>query len=120
MKSIIVLLALFLTTAFGYSQKKKELKYNKSTNLIEATYYYDSGQISQKGTFNLDGKLQGKWASFNEAGQKTSMGFYEEGLRTGKWLFWDQDKTLREVEFDNNVIASVTNTENSSGIVTND
>ncbi|SDD59459.1 MORN repeat variant [Pricia antarctica] len=117
MKIITVLLALVLTTTFGYSQKEKNLKLNKVTNLIEATYFYENGQVSQMGTFNLAGKLEGNWTSFNETGQKTSVGSYENGLKTGKWLFWDNDKTLREVVFDNNDIASVANTKNSSGIV---
>lgn len=115
MKNAILLMALVLTTAIGYSQKEKEIKLNKETNLIEATYYHDNGKISQQGTFDLAGKLHGEWVSFNEEGQKVSMGSYENGVKTGKWFFWDND-VMKEVEFNNNAIASVINKESTKRV----
>ena len=45
MKRIILFIAAFSFTITSFSQQKKELKRNESPNLIEATYYYDNGQI---------------------------------------------------------------------------
>ena len=119
MKNTIILLALAFTVSVGYAQKEKEVKLNKETNLIEATYFHDNGEISQKGTFDLAGKLHGDWISFNDAGKKISEGTYSNGVRTGKWFFWNKG-VIKEVEFDNNVIASVIDREGKSSIVTKD
>ena len=114
-KSVLFSLV-FLAASWAYSQEKVEKKYNKETNLVEATYYHDNGMVSQVGTFNTAGKLHGEWTSYNTQGEKVAVGTYENGLRTGKWYFWADD-TLREVEFNNNQIASVTEEPNTTGIV---
>jgi antitoxin component YwqK of YwqJK toxin-antitoxin module len=116
MTRIVLLAALLMIASIGYSQEKVEQKYNKETNLVEATYYYDNGNISQEGTFNTKGKLHGEWTSYNEEGKKIAMGTYENGVRTGTWYFW-ADGTLKEVEFNDNQIASITEQKNTSGIV---
>ena len=90
----------------AYGQKDKELTLNEETGLIEAVYYHDNGAVSQKGTFNLDRKLHGEWVSFNEDGIKIAQGSYEKGLRTGTWLFWN-DNTMKKVEYSKNAIASI-------------
>ena len=46
------------------------------------------------------------------------MGNYENGVRTGKWLFWEGD-VKSEVNFDNNKIASVSKANSKSPVVTN-
>ncbi len=119
MKNLILVFVFILSTSYGFSQKEKDVKLNTVTNLIETTYYHDNGEVSQKGTFDLAGKLHGEWVSYSENGDKVSMGSYEKGIRTGKWIFWTEGN-IKEVQFSNNVIASVVNTENSSGVVTKD
>ncbi|MCJ7468077.1 MAG: nicotinic acid mononucleotide adenyltransferase [Maribacter sp.] len=116
MRIILVLLSFVFTSAVGFSQKQEQLKLNEETNLIEATYYYDNGAISQKGTFDLAGKLQGQWVSFDENGKKTAIGKYNKGMRTGKWSFW-ADGIIKEVEFDKNSIASITKSVDTSNRV---
>ena len=115
MKTAIVLFALVFTT-IGYSQKEKDIKLNQETNLFEATYYHDNGEVSQEGTFDLNGKLHGEWTSYDASGTKVSEGNYTNGVRTGKWFFWSED-AVKEVEFSNNAIASVINRESGSGVV---
>jgi antitoxin component YwqK of YwqJK toxin-antitoxin module len=117
MKNIVVIFAFILTTAFGFSQNEKDVKLNKETNLLEATYYHDNGTVSQEGTFDLAGKLHGEWVSYDKTGEKVSMGSYDRGVRTGKWFFWADDN-VKEVEFSDNVIASVVNRESDSGVAT--
>jgi len=119
MKKIILVFALALTTAVAFSQKEKDVKHNTDTNLIETTYYHDNGEISQKGTFDMAGKLHGEWVSYSETGDKVSKGSYANGVRTGTWYFWGKDG-VKEVEFSDNMIASVVNRENESGVVIKD
>lgn len=113
-KSIFILV--FLVSAVTFAQIKPEMKLNKETNLIEATYYHDSGEISQKGTFNLEKELHGEWLSFNKKGQTITVGTYEKGIKVGTWLFWAND-ILKEVEYNENMIAAVNESSNTEGIV---
>ncbi len=110
---------LMLSAAMGYAQKDREAKLNKETNLIEVTYFHEDGSVRQQGTFDLAGKLHGEWASFNEKGEKISLGTYYKGARTGTWYFWNNGNQ-KEVAFDNNTIASVVDTKTKSPVVTKD
>jgi antitoxin component YwqK of YwqJK toxin-antitoxin module len=90
----------------SYAQQERVLKLNKDTNLIEVIYYHDNGVISQTGSYTLDGKLQGEWLSFNAEGKKVVSANYDNGLKVGKWFYWN-DETLKEVDYSNNKIANV-------------
>jgi antitoxin component YwqK of YwqJK toxin-antitoxin module len=118
MKNYILMLVLIMSSLASYGQKEKELTLNEDTGLIEAVYFHDNGVISQKGTFNLDRKLHGEWISYDEAGKKIAQGSYENGLRSGKWLFW-QDKSVKEVVYDKNAVASIDGKKTSDGLVKN-
>jgi len=114
-KTILIILILFVSAA-SYAQVKPEMKLNEETQLIEATYFHANGEISQEGTFNMKKKLHGEWVSYNEAGKIITVGSYENGFKTGKWLFWAND-ILKEVEYNNNTIAAINETKNTEGIV---
>ena len=118
MKKIIIIIAIFFISASSYAQQQPDLKLNAETNLIEATYFHDNGEISQQGTFNLEKQLHGNWISYNEEGAKISIGSYTNGLKTGKWVFWSEgDK--KEVVYSNNAIASVDGIKKQSPVVKN-
>jgi len=118
MKKTFIAIAFLVFTTLSYAQQKKEVKLNKEINLIEATYYHDNGEVSQEGTFDLAGKLHGEWISYNEEGDKISVGKYTNGLKTGKWVFWSgTDK--KEVEYNNNAIASVDGVKKEAPVVKN-
>lgn len=102
----------FLITVGSFAQER-ELKLNTNTNLIEVVYYHDNGAISQTGAYSLDGKLQGEWLSFNTEGEKLVSANYDNGKKVGKWFYWN-DKTLKEVDYNNNAIASVCEWTNKS------
>ena len=104
-KSMLILLACFIGIS-SFAQKERVLKLNKEKNLIEVVYYHDNGEVSQTGTYTLDGKLQGEWLSFNTQGKKTVLANYDNGKKVGKWFYWT-DKTLKEVDYTNNAIVSV-------------
>ncbi len=117
MKNVVMTLFFLVAVTMGYAQKERDAKLNKETNLIEVTYYHDNGKISQEGTFDLAGKLHGEWASYNEVGEKISLGTYNKGVRTGTWYFW-ANGNQKEVEFNNNTIASVVDSKTKSPVVT--
>ncbi|MFP2997029.1 nicotinic acid mononucleotide adenyltransferase [Spongiivirga sp. MCCC 1A20706] len=115
MKKIIAIIALVSVT-FSFAQEKKTLTLNKETNLIEAKLYHDNGVMSQEGTYNLAGKLEGAWTSYNEFGKKTAVGEYTNGVKTGKWFFWS-DNTLKEVDYTDNRIVNVSLWTNKKQVV---
>ncbi|SFZ90619.1 hypothetical protein SAMN05428642_1011041 [Flaviramulus basaltis] len=101
MKNILILaIALFTTVAFA--QKEKTLTLNKETNLIDAVYYHDNGEVSQIGSFTLDGKLDGKWISYDNKGNKLVAAFYDNGKKVGKWIHWI-DGNKKVVSYTDNV-----------------
>ena len=82
-----------------------EPRYEIQGNLIKATYFYENGQVKQQG-FYKDGKVQGKWVSYNQIGKKTSLGEFNKGEKTGKWFFWNEN-TLSEVDYADSRVADV-------------
>ncbi len=115
MKKAFFLMA-FLICAVSFGQQKRDLKLNENTNLIDVTYYHDNGVVSQIGAYNLDGKLQGEWLSFNAQGKKIVSANYDNGKKVDKWFYWNNE-TLKEVDYSNNVIADVTVWENANSLV---
>lgn len=105
MKRIFVL-ALIMCVSFSYAQKERSLKLDKEKNLIEVTYFHDSGEVSQTGYYTIDGKLHGEWLSFCAEGNKIVSAKYDNGKKVGKWFYW-KGNTLKEVDYSNNKIASV-------------
>ncbi|TYB76097.1 nicotinic acid mononucleotide adenyltransferase [Bizionia gelidisalsuginis] len=106
MKKILVF-ALLLSVTFTSAQNETiHPKFEKQGDIILATYYHNNGEIAQKGYFNKANKLEGTWVSFNNKGTKQSIGQYTNGVKVGKWLFW-KENSLREVDYNNNVIANV-------------
>jgi len=114
MKNILALL-LMLAVSLTFAQEKRDLKLNKETNLIEVVYFHDNGTISQTGFYTKAGKLQGEWLSYNKTGKKISSANYDNGKKSGKWFFWNEDK-LKEVDYHNNKIASVNVWKNTEAI----
>ena len=113
MRKASIILVITFVTVFAYGQESKEQKFNDKTNLIEVTNYHDNGLISQEGTFNLQGQLHGEWISSDALGNKISQGSYENGLKSGKWIFW-HNNTTKEVEYSNNSIASINGIKNTT------
>ena len=106
MKKNVLFLFALLIGMVAFAQQERDLKLNEKTNLIEVTYYHDNGVVSQTGTYTLDGKLQGKWLSFNTEGSKIISANYDNGKKVGKWFYWN-DETVKIVDYKKNEIASV-------------
>lgn len=103
MKKIII--AALMLSAGVLSAQEIKPKYEIVNQMVKATYYHDNGNIKMEG-FYKDGKLHGKWISFNEDGSKQALGEYENGAKTGKWFFWN-DVTLNEVDYTDSRVADV-------------
>ena len=106
MKNAILLLIILLVSTLTYAQSEEKIGLNEETKLIEATYVHDNGNVSQAGTFNLDGKVHGEWVSFSEEGKLISKGSYSNGRKVGKWVFWSGE-SMKEVRYNAEGIASV-------------
>lgn len=101
MKKYVLMASLLvsgLSFAQGISPKLEEVN-----GLVKATYYYNNGKVQQEGFFK-DGKLDGKWVSFDENGNKKAEAQYSNGEKVGKWLFWNQDNSVAEVNYTEGVL----------------
>jgi antitoxin component YwqK of YwqJK toxin-antitoxin module len=115
MKKSILLYFAFLITVGSFAQQAQEQKFNPNTKLVDVVYYHDNGVVSQTGFFTADGKLQGKWLSFNTEGKKLTSANYDNGEKVGKWFFWTKE-SLKEVDYVNSKIVNVIEWDNESEI----
>ena len=100
----VVIVAVLLVSGMMFVQEV-EPKFEVVDNMVKATYFYENGQVKEQG-FYLDGKLHGKWVSYNQDGTKQTIGEYNEGKKTGKWFFWNEN-ALSEVDFNKSKITDV-------------
>ncbi|MEM5566548.1 nicotinic acid mononucleotide adenyltransferase [Psychroserpens sp. AS72] len=105
MKKIFAIL-LMLGVTLTFAQEKPKAELNKDGDLTVATYYHDNGAIEQQGTFNKEGELHGVWTSYDQNGNKVTVGNYVNNKKVGKWLFWSDNK-LKEVNYEDSKVASV-------------
>ncbi len=103
MKKLIIA-ACILSISFLQAQNT-EPKFEKSGDLVKATYFYKDGKVKEQGFFK-NKKLTGTWISFDTKGNKTAIAHYNAGKKTGKWFIW-KEEGLTEIDYSNNVIASV-------------
>lgn len=101
---MILILALVFGFVFSYGQTTK-VERTTSPQMMKLTQFHDNGEIAQQGHIHRN-KLDGVWESFDEAGNKTAVGNYENGVKAGTWFFWT-DEQLIEVEFTNNKVQDV-------------
>lgn len=80
-------------------------KHEVAGNLVKSTYFYDNGKVSQEG-FYKEGKVHGKWTSYDQNGNKTAIAEYKDGQKSGKWFFWTDSK-LSEVDYSDSRVAAV-------------
>ena len=80
-------------------------KHEVAGDLVKSTYYHDNGTVSQEG-FYKNGKVHGEWVSYSDKGERTAVASYNEGVKTGKWVFWNKE-ALNEVVYTDSRVASV-------------
>jgi len=113
----IIMAAAILFSGIMMAQEVKPT-FEKQGDIIKGTFFHENGEVRQQGFYNKEGKLDGEWKSYDVTGKKIAMGQYENGVKTGKWFFWE-GKKLSEVNYSQNTIASVTTWSNKSDVVVN-
>lgn len=103
MKKLVTVCLLGLST-IAFAQQK-EPTFKAEGDLVKATYYYENGAIKTQGFFK-DKKLTGEWVRFDNEGNKIQLAYYNKGKKVGKWFIWSKS-TLKEINFEDNSIASV-------------
>lgn len=111
MKKMILILMMLVGGVMMAQDQKVEVV--KNGDLYEATYYHENGAVAQQGFFDADGKLHGVWKSYDAEGNKVAVGTYENGKKTGKWLFWSEAK-LTEVDYKDFKIQKVNEWQNKT------
>lgn len=99
-----LILGVLLFSGVIFSQEAKP-KLQAVGQKVKATYYFENGQVQQEG-FYENGKLQGKWVSYDINGNKKTIGEYNKGQKTGKWFFWNE-ASLSEVDYSQSKITSI-------------
>ncbi len=107
MKKLILILVLAVIGSQGFAQETTNKQLVKKGDVIETKIFHENGIISQEGQYNLDGKLQGTWISYDLNGNKTAVAKYNNGEKVGTWFFYEGD-VLHEVNYNNSRIAKVT------------
>jgi antitoxin component YwqK of YwqJK toxin-antitoxin module len=97
-----------LISSFTYAQNNSP-ELEMEGKQVKATYFYDNGAVQQVGHF-LDGKLEGKWISFDQTGAILSEAQYSYGMKTGKWILYAQTIPVKEIDYVLNQIISVRET----------
>lgn len=103
----ILLIAMMMVSGMIFSQNNKPVL-EAEGQLVKATYYHDNGAIQQVGYFK-DGKLDGKWISYDEKGDIKAVAEYSNGEKTGKWMYYSNAVCVSEVDFSANQIVAVRN-----------
>lgn len=103
MKKLVFTVCLLVAMTMQAQEMKPS--FEKVGDEVKATYYYEDGTIFRQGFFK-DQKLSGKWTEFDRKGNKVTVGYYKKGMKVGTWFHWRGD-ILRQVNYENNAIASV-------------
>ncbi|CAI8318128.1 MAG: Uncharacterised protein [Flavobacterium sp. SCGC AAA160-P02] len=103
MKVLLLFVLLFSFSMINAQEVKPS--YELAGDQVKVTYYFEDGAIYKQGFFK-DKKLSGKWLQFDQKGNKVASGFYKDGKKVGTWFQWTNNK-LREINYDNNIIKSV-------------
>ena len=113
--SVFVLISVFangqnreLSTFFDNGNVKSRYEYT-TTQTYSFSNYYQSGKLMETGSF-LNGKLDGTWNTYNEAGYKTAEAFYKVGEKIGEWKIFDEHGSLRyKITYDSKKILKASN-----------
>lgn len=112
-----VLLMGLLMMGLSLAAQNTKPTYEREGDLVKATFFHDNGQVAQTG-FYLGTKLHGEWKMYNKQGDKIAMGNYKEGVKSGKWFFWE-GQALKEVDYISNKIAAITQWDSKGTVVLN-
>ena len=103
MKKFLLIVAV-MVSGLVFSQENTPVL-EAEGQLVKATYHYENGAVQQVGYFK-DGKLDGKWTSYDANGNVKAIAEYTNGAKTGKWMYFSNSVCINEVDFsDNRIVA---------------
>lgn len=83
-----------------YASGQLKAKYVKvDAAWVEVVYFYESGVIKETGYF-YNGKLAGKWITYNENSELVAMGEFADGKRVGSWSFFVDGQLAHSKNYD--------------------
>jgi antitoxin component YwqK of YwqJK toxin-antitoxin module len=95
-------------TFFDNGVVKSSYKYTDLNN-YEVTNFYTSGKPMETGSF-VNGKMNGLWVSYSEAGLKSGEATYVNGIKSGEWKIYDESGALKyKILYADNHIVSASN-----------
>ena len=97
-----ILTFVFLAGTVVFAQEKEVVRTDKT---VKISTYHDNGVLAQSG-HQFKGKNHGIWQSYDNKGNRMTIGEYTNGKKTGTWLFWI-DQQVVEVTYQDNLIAEV-------------
>ena len=110
MKNLILTFVLFASTLIFAQNIEPKLEI--LDNKVKATYFHENGNIQQEGVF-VNGKLDGKWTSYDVSGKVTAIAEYTNGQKTGKWISYNGLSSTEILYANNNVVSSKILSQNS-------
>ena len=60
----------------------------------DAKYFFETGQLMRTGKHE-DGLKSGKWITYNESSVMVGLAFYNAGKKDGTWIAWDDNGKKR-------------------------
>jgi antitoxin component YwqK of YwqJK toxin-antitoxin module len=106
MKNLLFIALLISSLTFAQNSTP-ELEINGKQ--VQAVYYHANGAVQQTGHF-LNGKLEGKWVSYDQMGNVLSVAEYKNGVKTGTWTIYSQTLPIKEIDYVSNQIVSIRET----------
>ena len=85
------------TFAFGQNRDTSFLENNQ----IKYISYFDSGEVKQEGTYDLEGERDGKWTAYGLNREITSTVSFYHGLKHGEWIIYnDRGQLISKMYYD--------------------
>lgn len=92
-----------------YNNEQKEVEGDFENGLRSGhwIYYFENGQKWSEGEFK-DGLSHGKFTVWQKDGKKYYEAEYKEGKPHGKWVFFNENKPYKEVEYNEGEVVKET------------
>jgi len=88
-----------------YANGNLKLKFVEiAPDLVEATYYFETGELYETGYFKNE-ELSGKWITYNINTELQTIGYFAENKKTGTWTHYKDGKVYQVVDYSTNQIA---------------
>jgi hypothetical protein len=89
-ETIYLLIAILFTGTIFAQENNPKLE--AVGQLVKTTYYFENGKVQQEGFFKMEKTELGFHMTRTEINHLAT---YDNGVKTGKWLFWNGKKLKR-------------------------